>query len=133
MPSIRLERLTFAFADAAPILADVDLTLEPGLTAVVGENGAGKTTLLRLVAGELAPGSGRVRLTPERARVAVRKAIAAAVGRLGEVDPGLARLLRATVTTGGVCRYDPDPDRPVRWVLEAPTAVTRPSPSRRPA
>jgi chromosome segregation ATPase len=53
----------------------------------------------------------------ERARVSVRKAIAAALDRIAEADPGLARLLRDTVTTGGVCRYDPDPGRPVRWVL----------------
>ena len=47
--------------------------------------------------------------------------------------PPPPRLLRDTVTTGGVCRYDPDPGRPVRWVLDAPTPGTRPSPSRRPA
>ncbi len=54
----------------------------------------------------------------ERARVAVRKAISSALAHLGEVDPGLARLLQDTVHTGGTCRYDPDPDRPVRWVLD---------------
>ena len=89
--------------------------------------------------GELARATGlagrprRPGDTRERARVAVRKAIAAAIGRLGDVDPALGRLLRNTVTTGGVCRYDPDPGRPVRWILDAPTAGTRPSPSRRPA
>jgi hypothetical protein len=54
----------------------------------------------------------------ERARVAVRKAVAAAVAGIADVDPALARLLRNTVTTGGFCRYDPDPGRPVRWVLD---------------
>ena len=62
-----------------------------------------------------------------------KRALVEDFGHLGDVDPALARLLRNTVTTGGVCRYDPDPDRPVRWLLEAPTAGTRPSPSRRPA
>jgi hypothetical protein len=64
---------------------------------------------------------GRARATPstrERARVAVRKAITAAIGRIGETDPALGRLLRDTVLTGGSCRYDPDPARPVRWVLD---------------
>jgi hypothetical protein len=54
----------------------------------------------------------------ERARVAVRKAIAAALARIEDGDPGLARLLRDTVRTGTRCRYDPDPARPVSWILK---------------
>jgi hypothetical protein len=53
----------------------------------------------------------------ERARIAVRKAIASAIDRVSAVDPALGRHLSANVTTGTICRYDPDPDRPVRWVL----------------
>jgi hypothetical protein len=63
---------------------------------------------------------GRARSTggsDERARVAVRKAIAAAISRIGEIDPRLARTLGAAVTTGAVCRYQPDPDRPISWQL----------------
>jgi hypothetical protein len=63
---------------------------------------------------------GRARTTggtDERARVAVRKAIAAAVSKITEIDPSLARLLTDTVTTGSVCRYQPDPDRPATWLL----------------
>jgi hypothetical protein len=33
---------------------------------------------------------------------------------------GLARRLRDAVRTGGWCRYEPDPGRPVRWVLDGP-------------
>jgi hypothetical protein len=64
---------------------------------------------------------GRQRLvggSAERARVAVRKAIAAAIERLESDDPVLARLLRDSVRTGSTCRYDPDPGRPVRWILD---------------
>jgi ABC-type branched-subunit amino acid transport system ATPase component len=40
---------------------DVSLTVEPGrITALVGPNGSGKTTVLRLLAGTLAPDSGRI-------------------------------------------------------------------------
>ena len=53
----------------------------------------------------------------ERARVAVRKAIASAMDRIEHHDPALARLLRDTVHTGASCRYDPDPARPVTWLL----------------
>jgi hypothetical protein len=63
---------------------------------------------------------GRARVavgTHERARVAVRKAIAAAIDRITAVDPSLGRLLIDTISTGATCRYDPDPDRPMRWIL----------------
>jgi hypothetical protein len=56
--------------------------------------------------------------TDEKARVAVRKAIAATLHRLSTVDPALARLLRDTVRTGARCVYEPDPARPVRWMLD---------------
>jgi hypothetical protein len=52
----------------------------------------------------------------ERARVAVRKAIAAAITQIDRHDPGLARLLRDSVRTGGLCRYDPNPDQPLNWL-----------------
>jgi len=55
----------------------------------------------------------------ERARIAVRKAIAAALARIGQHDAALARLLRDGVRTGAACRFEPDPTRPVTWVLEA--------------
>jgi hypothetical protein len=54
----------------------------------------------------------------ERARIAVRKAVASALSRIDEVDRPFARLLRNCVTTGAFCRYDADPGRPVQWVLE---------------
>jgi len=44
-----------------PMLAETNLTLGPGLTALIGPNGAGKTSLLRALAG-LTRGPGAVRL-----------------------------------------------------------------------
>jgi hypothetical protein len=64
---------------------------------------------------------GRVRTgggPAERARIAVRKAIAAAIERIDEIDPLLGRLLTDTVRTGSSCRYDPDPTRPIEWRTE---------------
>lgn len=55
----------------------------------------------------------------ERARVAVRKAVAGALAQLDAADPALARRLRSGVVTGAVCRYEPDPDHPVVWVLDS--------------
>jgi hypothetical protein len=71
---------------------------------------------LRSAAG-LAGRPRRFGSADERARVAVRKAIAAALARIEEHDPSVARLLRDTVRTGAQCRYDPDPARPVSWRL----------------
>jgi hypothetical protein len=65
--------------------------------------------------------SGRQRATgssAERARIAVQKAIAAAIKRIGELDPSLGRLLHDTISTGNTCAYRPDPARPIRWVLQ---------------
>jgi hypothetical protein len=65
---------------------------------------------------------GRSRTTgshAERARVAVRKAIVAALARIAEADPWLGRHLRDRVHTGFECRYESDPDHPVRWNLQA--------------
>jgi putative ABC transport system ATP-binding protein len=43
-----------------PVLADVDLCIEPGATAIVGPSGSGKSTLLRLLNRLADPDSGRV-------------------------------------------------------------------------
>ena len=56
--------------------------------------------------------------TDERARVAVQKAIASSLDLIHQHDPSLARLLRDTVHTGATCRYQPDPARPVTWLLD---------------
>jgi hypothetical protein len=80
---------------------------------------AEREALLRELSGATGLG-GRVRTmggTAERARVAVRKAIAATLDRIDAEDPALARLLRRTVHTGSACRYVPDPDTPVDWLL----------------
>jgi ATPase subunit of ABC transporter with duplicated ATPase domains len=69
MPLVRAERLAFSYGDAVPILDAVDVHLAEGFTGLVGENGAGKSTLLRLVAGELTPSSGRLRVEPDGARI----------------------------------------------------------------
>jgi len=54
----------------------------------------------------------------ERARVAVRKALAAATERIAAVDPALGRHLRDAVQTGSTCCYEPDPSRPTTWITQ---------------
>jgi hypothetical protein len=80
-----------------------------------------RDALRREVSAAVGLGGRRRRFSSadERARVAVRKAISAALARIGQRDAALARLLRDSVRTGRACRSDPDPARPVTWVLES--------------
>jgi ABC-type branched-subunit amino acid transport system ATPase component len=51
--------------DGVTAAEDVALTLEPGrITALVGPNGSGKTTVLRMLAGTIAPDTGRITAPP---------------------------------------------------------------------
>jgi ABC-2 type transport system ATP-binding protein len=64
-------------------LNQVTLTLEAGITGLVGANGAGKSTLLRLATGQLRPDLGTVRV---RGREAWTAAAKRSVGYCPEVD-----------------------------------------------
>ncbi|MEU5211375.1 ABC-F family ATP-binding cassette domain-containing protein [Streptomyces sp. NPDC020742] len=57
--------LGFHWPDGSPVLDDVHLTVGPGRTGLIGTNGAGKSTLLRIIAGELAPTTGSLKVTGE--------------------------------------------------------------------
>ncbi|GAB3274065.1 ABC-F family ATP-binding cassette domain-containing protein [Sinomonas notoginsengisoli] len=59
---IDLEGVTLAHEGAAPLFDSITVRLAPGeRVGLVGVNGAGKSTLLRLLTGEIAPTSGRVK------------------------------------------------------------------------
>lgn len=61
--SIRLQNVSFAFADGTLAVDRVDLEARVGeVTALVGPAGAGKTTLAHLLCGYLTPSSGEVLL-----------------------------------------------------------------------
>jgi ribose transport system ATP-binding protein len=48
---------------AAPVLRNVDITIEPGeIVALAGENGSGKSTFAKIVSGTVAPSAGTVSL-----------------------------------------------------------------------
>jgi pimeloyl-ACP methyl ester carboxylesterase len=53
----------------------------------------------------------------ERARLTVTKRIKDAIARIHTSDPALARHLGATIKTGHLCAYRPDPARPFVWAL----------------
>jgi len=65
--------------------------------------------------------NGRVRTSgasEERARIAVKKALSVAIGRIATVDDLLASHLQARIHTGLSCSYDPAPDDDLSWLLE---------------
>jgi hypothetical protein len=105
-------------------LADIDTELSEAESWADGSR-SGRLRLEReALLGEIAAAAGlggrRRQFTSaqERARIAVRKAIVAALQRIEEHDSSLARQLRDCVRTGSACRYDPDPARPVAWILD---------------
>ncbi len=62
---IVVDDLTVNYGGGAPVLIDVDLTVEPGdLIGIVGPSGSGKSTLLKAMLGTVAPVSGSVRRAP---------------------------------------------------------------------
>jgi ABC-2 type transport system ATP-binding protein len=69
MSPASLRGVSVRFPPATPALAEVDLDLQPGLTALTGPNGAGKTTLLRVLAGLLRPDAGTVEVPRDRRRI----------------------------------------------------------------
>ncbi|MFF5026407.1 ABC-F family ATP-binding cassette domain-containing protein [Streptomyces collinus] len=63
--SLTCTSLSFAWPDGTPVLDGLDIAFGPGRTGLVGVNGSGKSTLLKLIAGELTPADGTVRVTGE--------------------------------------------------------------------
>ncbi|MFJ4064016.1 taurine ABC transporter ATP-binding subunit [Pseudomonas sp. NPDC089996] len=64
MALLELERISAQYPGAtAPVLADINLSLGPRqLLVALGPSGSGKTSLLNLIAGFVAPSSGRITL-----------------------------------------------------------------------
>lgn len=63
---LSLDRISAGYRPERPVLRDLSLTIVgPERVALVGPNGSGKTTLLKLIAGELRPFSGSVRVRPD--------------------------------------------------------------------
>jgi len=61
-----LDGVSAGYQPGQPILRDLSLAIVgPERVALVGPNGSGKTTLLKLIAGELRPFSGVVRVRPD--------------------------------------------------------------------
>lgn len=60
-----VRNLSFGFDSQAPLIQDLDFTIQAGeRICVIGKNGKGKTTLLKLLAGSLTPQKGDIAFHP---------------------------------------------------------------------
>lgn len=99
--AFRLEGIGFSVAGQT-ILRDITLNFPQGVvTALLGHNGSGKSTLMKIMARQLAPGSGRVVCDGRPLAAFDHRAFARAVAWLPQ-DPGTAAELtvREVVAAG---------------------------------
>ncbi|GAA0473635.1 ABC-F family ATP-binding cassette domain-containing protein [Streptomyces stramineus] len=64
-PGITCSSLSFAWPDGTPVFDGLQAAFGPGRTGLIGLNGSGKSTLVKLIAQELAPAGGTVRVAGE--------------------------------------------------------------------
>ena len=83
---IQVDRLTTYCGDR-PATRDLSFRIEQGsVVGFLGLNGAGKTTMLRMLAGDLAPSAGTIRIHG-RDIAAEPRAVKRQIGFLPEVSP----------------------------------------------
>lgn len=137
MPLLQFQNVDFSVGGPL-LLDDVALSIDPGeRVCIVGRNGAGKSTLMRLMAGELKPDDGEIRIqsgtvvarmaqeVPQDTDGSVFDVVAQGLGDLGLLLAQYHHALHegdmdamANAQTGIEARNGWDMDRQVQQVLE---------------
>jgi ATPase subunit of ABC transporter with duplicated ATPase domains len=91
--AIVVDDLHFSWPDGGPLFDGLSFTVGPGRTALIGTNGSGKSTLLRLIAGELVPSAGSVRVAGSLGHL--RQDLSLDAARPVDAVLGIARARRA--------------------------------------
>ncbi|GCF10280.1 helicase [Dictyobacter arantiisoli] len=113
--AVELDGVSFGYAEDAPVLSDINVSLAPGrVLGVVGRTGSGKTTLTRLLLRFYDPLAGVVRLGGVDLRE-VR--IAAVRARIGLVSQEV-HLFHASVRDNLTLFDDDVPDEQIHTVLD---------------
>ena len=113
--AIRFEGVTFEYAPARPVLADIELDIAPGRTvALIGHTGAGKTTLASLVPRFYDVARGRVRIDGADVRDVRLASLRAAIGVISQ-DPFLfSTTVRENIAFGAPAATDEDVEHAAR-------------------
>ena len=113
--AVELDGVSFAYAEDAPVLRDVSMSLEPGrVLGVVGRTGSGKTTLTRLLLRFYDPLAGVVRLGGVDLRAAHLAAVRARIGLVTQE----VHLFHASVRDNLTLFDDGVPDERISAVLD---------------
>jgi ATP-binding cassette subfamily B protein len=114
--SVELDGVSFGYAEDAPVLRDVSVSLAPGrVLGVVGRTGSGKTTLTRLLLRFHDPSSGVVRLGGVDLRTVHLAAIRARVGLVSQE----VQLFHASLRDNLTLFDESVPDERIRAVLDS--------------
>ncbi|CAA9560023.1 MAG: Efflux ABC transporter, ATP-binding protein [uncultured Thermomicrobiales bacterium] len=115
-PAITVEAVSKWYGDIVAV-SDVSFGVAPGVTALLGPNGAGKSTVLKMIAGLVAPSSGRVMVAghPPRGKAADYRRLGL-VPEQEEIYPFLTG--REFVRFNALLQDLSDPDRATRDAID---------------
>jgi ATPase subunit of ABC transporter with duplicated ATPase domains len=109
--SLTLEGVSYTLADGRVLFHDLNEVFDQRRTGLVGRNGAGKSVLARLLAGELAPSSGRIARNGGVHYLSQQISQHGTVATLAGVDAPLAALRRIENGSADPADFDAVGDR----------------------